>query len=284
MVGHRHWVKSCRFTSDNQFMVSAALDRQILVWSLRSVDTKPKHVISSHADYVLDLALLKMASLRLPPSTIPSSSSNNVTSSSATTKTSTSAPDGTRVRILVDGAPIMAGSDASVESKSRSSSPRPVSASSNAKKSGNASGTGVSGGTAATGDEFDLEGNATNDASTSTARSSLREGSAAGERFVSSSKDRSVRIWNARTARSEHVMANTRGVIAISVACSLDGTLLAIGMLDNSIALHSTDAATGFALMRQFRIHNNGILCVRFITNRTIAIGTATGHMQFIHF
>jgi WD40 repeat protein len=281
--GHRHWVKSCRFTSDNQYMVSAALDKQILVWSLRSVDTKPKHIISSHADYVLDLTLLKVSSLRLPPSTTVTTSKPAVPAT-----TSTTVKDGPRVRILVDGAPVAQGSMGG-ETKNTSPSPSgtstPLPTNHPAKKPGSSGG----------GDGLDLD-----DPSSSV--HSTREGAAAGERFVSSSKDRTVRIWNARTGRAEHTLTNTSvppsssgggsssshgsgsGVIAISLACSPDGTLLAIGMLDNTILLHSSNAADGYPLLRHFRIHNNGILCIRFITNRTIAVGTATGAMQLLHF
>jgi WD40 repeat protein len=34
--GHKHWVKSVRFASDSQYIISCSLDRRIYVWNIRS--------------------------------------------------------------------------------------------------------------------------------------------------------------------------------------------------------------------------------------------------------
>lgn len=74
-----------RFTSDNQHIVTAGLDKQVFVWSLRAGGggtggsgggagggaSGVRHMLTEHADYVLDLLVFRAPSAPLSTSNVP---------------------------------------------------------------------------------------------------------------------------------------------------------------------------------------------------------------------
>ena len=60
---------------------------------------------------------------------------------------------------------------------------------------------------------------------------------------------------------------------------SPDGSLFAAGYFYNTINIY--DSLT-HELKRPLKIHNDGILCIRFANNRTLLVGTSSGNLQVI--
>lgn len=100
-------------------------------------------------------------------------------------------------------------------------------------------------------------------------------------RFLSTSKDETICAWDTRTGKQELELANPSRSTALTLSLSPDGSLIAAGFFDNTINVY--EACQNCQLLRQIKVHNDGILKVHWINNRTIAVGTATGNVQVLH-
>ena len=60
---HSKWVKIVKFSDDGRYVVSASLDRRVLIWDfkllLNSKSPMPFRSFDDHQDYVLDIAIHK---------------------------------------------------------------------------------------------------------------------------------------------------------------------------------------------------------------------------------
>eukprot|EP00808_Paulinella_micropora_P014733 g28713.t1 len=91
-----------------------------------------------------------------------------------------------------------------------------------------------------------------------------------GKRLASGSEDKSVRVWDLGTGRSQELRKHTRPVY--SVAFSQDGTLLASGSHDMSICLWRVETGE---LVRLLQGHSNWVMSVAFSEDgRQLASGS----------
>ena len=100
-------------------------------------------------------------------------------------------------------------------------------------------------------------------------------------RILSTSKDQTLRTWDLVTGKQEWELENPNGSTALTLGLSPDGSLIAAGFFDNTINVY--DALKDCELKRQIKVHNDGILCVRWTDNRTLVVGTSTGNVQMLH-
>ena len=103
-----------------------------------------------------------------------------------------------------------------------------------------------------------------------------------GEYVVSTSKDKTARIWSLSPLSTRRTLKSQGSPSWCScVAISDDGETIACGSFDNSVLLFG--ARTG-KLLRQLSVHNEGILTVAFARAEpgTLLLGTANGHVQII--
>eukprot|EP00741_Cyanophora_paradoxa_P006952 tig00001065_g6726.t1 len=97
--------------------------------------------------------------------------------------------------------------------------------------------------------------------------------------LVTSSRDHFLKIGDTRTGQSKHVMRHPSSW-ACTLALSPDARLLACGSFDNFVLIFSV--ASG-RLLRQMKIHNEGILAVQWARHsEALLIGTSGGALQVI--
>ena len=101
------------------------------------------------------------------------------------------------------------------------------------------------------------------------------------DRILTTSKDSSLKVFDIREGKFEFDLSNPSASTAVTVGLSPDGSLIAAGLFDHTINIY--DALKGGQLKRQLKVHNDGILCVKWIDNRTLVIGTANGNVQIIN-
>ncbi len=128
-------------------------------------------------------------------------------------------------------------------------------------------------------------------------------------RFVSASKDLSLRVWDAKLGKQIASLSNPAHSTPVAMAVSPDLALLAVAFGDHTINVYQVDsahsanataaaagggtattptgAATGagedeYKLRRQIKVHNDGIICVSFCSRTTLLLGTPTGNMQVL--
>ena len=105
-------------------------------------------------------------------------------------------------------------------------------------------------------------------------------------RVISSCKDKTLVLWDCETGRVEQTIDTTtlpnapRGP-ASCLALSPDNTLLAAGYYDNCVMIWNLQS---MEVVRVLQVHNQGIFCLVFLHNRTIVVGTSTGHIQLLPF
>jgi WD40 repeat protein len=103
---------------------------------------------------------------------------------------------------------------------------------------------------------------------------------AANNTIASVSRDKTIKIWSAYSQKIERVMQNPNSACAIGVALSPDATLIAVAFFDYTVLIY--DNANG-EIVRILKIHTEGILSIRFQTNRTILLGSVEGQLLLIN-
>jgi WD40 repeat protein len=66
---------------------------------------------------------------------------------------------------------------------------------------------------------------------------------------------------------------------ACSLSLSSGANLLATASLDNTIALYRVKNGQ---LLRQLRVHQDGIMCMRFLTDDVLVLGSTTGKVHLL--
>jgi hypothetical protein len=108
-------------------------------------------------------------------------------------------------------------------------------------------------------------------------------------RFVSAGKDCTLRVWDWRSGKEVTQLANPAGSIPLSLSLSPGsagvrssvGAFLAVAFSDHTLSIYDA-RMEDLKLIRRLHIHNEGLSCVQWISDDTIAVGTSTGKMQIL--
>jgi hypothetical protein len=97
--------------------------------------------------------------------------------------------------------------------------------------------------------------------------------------MVSCSRDHVVKGWMTSSGDLLWSIVLEGSSWACSLAFNSTADSIAVAAVDNSVGLH--DAVTG-RLQRHLVVHNEGISCVKFLTDRVLCVGSSTGNIQLI--
>ncbi|EAY17299.1 hypothetical protein TVAG_266620 [Trichomonas vaginalis G3] len=94
--------------------------------------------------------------------------------------------------------------------------------------------------------------------------------------IVSSSLDRSIRLWDVNTFQEKYQMSSTSGILSISV----EGPLIISAHTDRSVKLWDTRETEHRSVVREFKSHTNWVSKVLFMSNDVFVSGGYDGAVK----